>query len=118
MNDVAKAVNCYVCGLPFRFPIKVLKIRSVLSQDQEEKDYLAGAQVESDSESEGESDKLNVTFTMSDLKVCIIGNWCCLHCLKLVCSLLLYYGTCLLRSLIQSPKAEGDRRLEVSSVQY
>lgn len=33
---------------------------------------MAGAQIESDSESEGESDDLNVTFTMSDLKVCVI----------------------------------------------
>ena len=65
----------HVCGTPIRSPIKVLKMRCVLSQDQEEKDYLAGAQIESDSESDCESDKLNVTFTMSDLKVCIIGDY-------------------------------------------
>ena len=51
-----------------------LNIIVICYQDQEEIDYLAGAQLESDSEEEGDSDNLNVTFTMSDLKVCLIKS--------------------------------------------
>ena len=45
----------------------------MLLQDRTEQSYLSGAHLDSDSEIEEEdeeSDKLNVTFTMSDLKVC------------------------------------------------